>query len=225
MTTISILQHTGQGFINTTNGQLAFGSNVTAGSTILYAVRYFDVGSTYTISDNVNPGNYAQDRVQLLNSDGDTLIIGSYPNVAGGATTLSFKTTLAASKMQAAIVEVAGLQTSSILDQVNSDNNSGTAANSGNVTTTAASELIFSAVALSNDIAETITGSGSTTLLDAVTDPSTTFQCLASGFQIVSSTGIYAGAFAITGSEEWACAVATYKGAVAGDTLMGQICL
>lgn len=216
--TITVLQHTSLGSTFVASNTLAFPSNVTAGSTILFAVRLGDTGFTFTVNDNRNAGNYTQDIVLDLPIDGDRLIIGRMANVAAGATTLTF-TASSATKLGAGIVEVAGLATSSILDKTASATNSSTAPNSGNTaTTTVASEFIYSAVALDNDNAETITGSGSTILLDSISDASTSFQCLAHGYQIVSSVGAYAGAYALTTSEEWACAVATYKSSGGGGT-------
>lgn len=217
--TITVVQHKGADFnTSATSNTLAFTSNVTAGDTIFYAVRYGTTGATFTISDNVDTGNYAQDKVQTLATDGDTVIIGSYANAVGGATTLTFASSSATS-MMVTIVEVSGLATSSILDQTASANSTSTAPNSGNTaTTTVASEFVFSAVGLDGANAETITGAGSTTLLDTVVNSGSGNESFADGYQIVSATGTYAGQYSLTVSEEWAALVATYKTSGGGSS-------
>lgn len=207
---MGVVQHTSTFFGVTTDGGLAFSSNVTAGNTILYAVRFGSTGDTYTISDGLN-GTYAQDKVQTLATDGDTLIIGSLSNVKGGATTLTFSC-VTGTKVAAAIVEVSGVY---VIDKTASANATSTSASSGNTaTTTAADELIFSAVATDNNSAETIAATGGNTALDTVTDSGSSFDILADAYRFVSATGQYAGTFSLTTSEEWACAVATYKSSI-----------
>src|SRR6185437_3107077 len=66
----------------------AFNSNVTAGNFLTAVVRIPATGGTYTISDNLN-GTWSQDKVQILATDGDTLIIASKANTAGGACTVT----------------------------------------------------------------------------------------------------------------------------------------
>lgn len=212
---ITLVQHTAgtyQSGGTSTTGSL---TGVANGDMILVAVRFGTTGATFTVSDSVNAGNYSEDKVQTLATDGDTVAIFSKVNTCAGTCNITITASSSASTSIAmAEVEVSGLASSSYLDQTASANASSTSPNSGNAaTTTTANEFVFSALGLDGANSVTITGAGSTTLLDTATNTSSGNKVYADGYQIVSATGAYAGAYSLTVSEEWAALVATYKGA------------
>lgn len=213
---IALVQHTSNFGSAVTSLSKAFASSVAAGDSIRCGVRFGNTGATYTISDNVNTGsNYNQDVTRTLATDGDTVIIASKDSTAAGTTTVKAQSS-ASTTIAMGIAEYSGIAASASLDKTVSANSTGTAANSGNTaTTTVANELVYSAMGLAGN-GGTVVGSGSTTLLDTVTNTGSGNISFAHGSQIVTVTGTYNGQYTLGTSQEWAVAVATYAAASGG---------
>lgn len=98
----------------------AFDSAVLAGSLIV--VAYSVYGTTTdpsSISDNLNAGNYTQDKKGTQNTNsGDILWLYSYPNSAAGAVTVSFAGP-AAFYQAGVLMEIVAAATSSPVDASN----------------------------------------------------------------------------------------------------------
>ncbi len=125
------------------------------------------------------------------------------PNIAGGSTTVTVKFNQAAAYPDVRILEYSGLDPSAPLDKTVGAAGTGTAANSGSVSTTAASELIFGAGTSGSSF--TTAGSGFTTrminLYGNIAEDKT-----------VNATGSY-NATATDRSGVWAMQVATFRAA------------
>ncbi len=207
---IALVQHTGAAGI----GPLAkaFTSNVTAGSLLVCAVRFGTVGGTYTISDNLN-GAWTKDKTQLIATDGDTVIVASFPNSAGGAITVTANDGASGNQIYLAIAEFSGVATTSPVDGTPAGNNAtGTSATSNNVTPTQSGDLIFGACGVANS--NTFTqGAGFTFLDDAATGGH-----LADEYQILAGSGATAATFTLGASDEYGCIAVAYKVAGSGGT-------
>ena len=183
---------------------VAFPSNITTGNSIIVAIRLGDATSVPVVTDT-GLNTYVEDRRQVVG--GNRAFIFSAHNISGGIANTVTSTVTG----RIAIHEYSGLAASATLDQVNSATGTGTSANSGNVTTTQANELLFGAGATSG-IASFFAGTNYT-LREKV--PATNSR-LATEDRIVSTTGTYSASFTFGATEDWACLIATYKAPAAG---------
>lgn len=212
---ISVVNH-GTAIQTASSSSFAFTvPTVTAGNALVIGAFLGNAPATFSGSDNVNTGKpYLVDVTGGLATDGDACAILSLPGQAGGNTTVTLTASIAGGWF-VTWAEVAGLATSSATDKTAAANSTGTAASSGNTaTTTVANEFVFSFLGLSGVGGGTTVGAGSTTQLDTLANPGSGHQQIADGYQIVSTTGTYAGQYTVSiGTEEWAVLVATYQGA------------
>jgi len=194
-----------------TQAVLAFGANVTAGSSIFVCARINAVGKTITVTDtlgNTYAGSGGTAGDVTNNTAGFQTYLYSAHNSAGGANTV----TLAISgtgRIWMNIAEYSGLATSSTLDQTASATGASAAIDSGaTATTTQASELVIGVGGSNVDNTFTL-GTGFSNLNVAAAGTNR----VAMEGQVVSSTGTYNGTFTILTSTQWVGLVATYKGA------------
>ena len=141
-----VQSNSGPSTIQASNTTVAVSYTVaeTAGDLNLVVVGWGDTTSTISaVSDNRGNG-YA---LALGPTSGSGLRQSIYyaKNIAGGSTTVTVTFNRAAAYPDVRILEYKGLDPSAPLDQAVGAAGTGTAANSGSVTTTAASELIFGA--------------------------------------------------------------------------------
>jgi hypothetical protein len=181
---------------------IAFGSNNTAGNTIIVAVRQgtpTEIG-TVTITDSQGNTYYEVAR-QASNSDHINFIFAAY-NITAGANTVTC-TFDSVRTMRWAIHEYSGIQTRGAVDQTAGAQGTSATASSGNITTTHANALLFGMASVNGD--ETFTAGGSFTDREAVTTK------MATADRIVSATGTYSASFSLSGSDTWAALVAAFK--------------
>jgi hypothetical protein len=177
---------------------VSFASNTTAGDLIVFVVGATNL-STGTISDTAGdsftlatstictgaPCGYA-------NSQSDVYYAS---NINGGADTVNFAWTSAPGNESQAIFEYAGIATSSPVDQINSaiGGPSLTSINTGNITTTQASELLFSSVTTDNGTSSPTVSGGWTEETNGFLDIN--YLSVITADQTVSSIGTYSNTF------------------------------
>jgi IPT/TIG domain len=175
----------------------------TAGNLNVVAVGWNDTTSTVsTISDT--RGNTYTLAVGPTTGTGLRQSIYYAKNIAGGSNTVTVTFNQAAAFVDVRVLEYSGLDTANPLDQATGAAGTGTLANSGAVSTTSASELIFGAGMTSSHY----TGAGSGFITRIITNPDADIA----EDQVVSSTGSYS-ATAPASSSKWVMQVATFRAA------------
>jgi len=145
---ITLLQHAGKDAGTTTSSSLAFPSNNTAGRWIGVAIRAWQAGQTFTVTDT--RGNTYRKAVQL-NETVDMMSVAIYyaENIAGGANTVTVSDTQSGT-LRFAIFEYAGIATSNSLDKAAGAQGTSVNPTSGSVTTTSSGDLVMGVLATAN---------------------------------------------------------------------------
>lgn len=216
---ISFIQFTGGGQSSGPSISKAFTSNVTANSTLI-VTALGDSGNTFTVSDNLNAGNYDTDATGLLPVDGDGLGVFSFKKSAAGACTVTVAST--GNIYTIVIHEFAVDASGAVLDKTSQGYNAGSTsqASGSTATTTAAAELVFGA-AMSANAAPTYSAAGGATLMSNGVIGATNVGT-GTEYQIVAATGAQSSSFTTLASTEWRCFCLTYKAASGGTNLTGQ---
>ena len=175
----------------------------TAGNLNVVAVGWNDATSTVsTISDT--RGNTYTLAVGPTTGTGLRQSIYFAKNIAAGSNTVTVTFNQAAAFVDVRVQEYSGLDTANPLDVAAGAAGTGTLANSGAVTTTSASELIFGAGMTSTHF--TGAGTGFTTRI--ITNPDADIA----EDQVVTNTGTYSATAPAT-SSRWVMQVATFRSA------------
>ncbi len=179
----------------------------TAGDTNIVVVGWGDTSSTISSVTDNRLNSYAL-AVGPTSGTGLRQSIYYAPNIAGGSTTVTVTFNKAAAYPDVRILEYGGLDTSVPLDKSVGAAGTGTTANSGTVSTTTASELIFGAGTSGTKF--TAAGSGFTSrminLYGNIAEDKT-----------VASTGSY-NATATDASGVWVMQVATFRASGQGTS-------
>lgn len=181
--------------------------NVTVGNVILLAVAaHAQVGGTppddFTVSDNL--GN-TWTQIQNDFVSGEFRAAHYRCNITtGGAMTVTFSHASSARRMYLFGFEFV-MAGGSSFDQTNSNNGSGTAVDSGNITTTVADEVMLGSNTDSFNGSPYTEGSGWIEMGD-----STTARGMA-GYRIVSSTGVYSHDATAANSVTWLNLITSYS--------------
>jgi hypothetical protein len=174
-----------------------------AGNLNVVAVGWNDTTSTVTgVSDT--RGNTYTLAIGPTSGTGLRQSIYYARNIAAGSNTVTVTFNQAAVYVDVRVLEYSGLDTATPLDKVAGAAGSGTAASSGAVTTTSASELIFGAGMTTTHF----TGAGSGFVSRIITNPDADIA----EDQTVSSTGTYTATAPAT-SSNWVMQVATFRAA------------
>jgi hypothetical protein len=174
-----------------------------AGNLNIVAVGWNDTTSTVnTISDS--RGNIYTLALGPTTGTGLRQSIYYAKNIAGGSNTVTVTFNQAAAFVDVRALEYSGLDTANPLDVATGAAGTGALANSGGVSTTSASELIFGAGMTTSHF----TGAGSGFVTRIITDPDADIA----EDQVVSSTGSYS-ATAPSTSSNWVMQVATFRAA------------
>ncbi len=120
----------------------AFGSAVATGSLLVAVCSWINAGVTCSVADSIN-GAYTAGPAMV--SSGNNLQLFYFPNSAAGADTVTFSFSGAgAIFIHVAVLEYSGVKTTSPSDGSHEGTgSSGTAPDSGPLTTTGASDLLF----------------------------------------------------------------------------------
>lgn len=199
---------------------------VPAGASILVAFGNGDGGeSGYSVADDAS-NSYT---IDVIDSQPGgvfrTCFLASAHDVSaldeGETITISFGGTEFRNTAIAAYVT--GLETSSVLDQSNSDTGASTTPSSGDITTTQADEIIFGVLNIKNADASEITDDGDYNTIDEIDSGGSTNNTLHLAYRIVSSTETNNFAPTIANSDNWIAIVASYKGAAAAAAADGPV--
>jgi hypothetical protein len=187
---------------------------VVAGHHVIVAVAYGQA-STRTVTVADSKGNtYQQDAAADLTT-GQTphaLIFSSHITtqlVAGDTITVTFSAS--ASVPICGAYEYSGIASSSWLDQTATATGTGTTASSGNITTTAASEVLVGVICNGGVSLATATVEAGWSEADNVSTAGA--KNIEVEDLVVFATGTHAATAALSGSNDWAAVVASYKAA------------
>jgi glucose/arabinose dehydrogenase len=186
---------------------LAYNGAQTAGNTNIVAVGWNDTTATITsVTDAA--GNVYQAASPLTRGSGLSQAIYYARNIkaaAAGANTVTVRFSAAASFADVRVTEYSGLDPLNPLDATASAAGSGTAANSGNLTTTAANELIFGAGMTTG--AFTGAAAGFTTRIITPIDADIAVD------RNVTTVGAYSAGAVQGGSAQWVMQAASFRAA------------
>src|SRR5947207_5166609 len=148
---ITLVQHRSRDAGTTTSSALAFPASTTMGHFIAVVIRAGRSGQVFTVTDS--RGNVYQLAVRFdVTGDlpnGSTLGILYVPAISGGATTVTVSMPTAGT-LRFAILEYAGLATTSVLDGATATQGTSAAPSSGTVTTAANGDLLLGAIMTGN---------------------------------------------------------------------------
>lgn len=204
---ISIVQHTSKDAGSVTSSTLAFGSNNTAGNFIAVCIRIGTEPSiTITVSDS-NSNTYAS-ALQFNDTTGiNTVAIVYAANIAGGANTITVSYAGGSATLRFSIAEYSGVVTSSPVDVTGSNQGTGTALDSGSVTTTTNGDLIIGVMVNANGRTWTA-GTGYTSEEQV---PTGATSKLMFEDKIQSTSGAVSASATISSSDQWSAGIATFK--------------
>ncbi len=177
-------------------------------------------GSTNTVTVSDTAGNtYTKDADQnnTGGSGGVRIVVFSAPvtNALSSGNTITLSVGTPSQRMTMRALSVSGVMTPK--DMSGSAQGSGTSANSGSVTTTAADELLIGAIGASFSPTDITAGSGWTS--SGAVQSSGQGTSLLPMYRIVSAIGSYSATGSLSGSDSWSAAIATYKATPSTATL------
>ena len=210
---IALVQHVSRDAGTTTSATLPLTTNNAAGNWIGVAIRAGRTGQTFAVSDS--RGNVYRSAVQFnVTVDtpaGDTLAIFYAENVTSGANTITVSQSTSTT-LRFAILEYRGIAASNSLDGAIAAQGTSAAPNSGNLTTSAAGDLLFGAIVTANGASPT-TGSGYTIEERVPTAPGTK---LLIEDRIQPAAGTAVANASLGASDKWAAALTAFKAATTG---------
>ena len=197
--------------------------SILSGDLIVASIRGGSAAGVYTVSDNLNAGNYTQALLQQDSGNGRTLGIFYMPNstvAASGALTITV-TVSTAQPLACNGIVYTGAATTNVLDQTNSSIfNSGTSTpSSGNITTTVSGDVLVGSVLLDSSATVTVS-SESTGFTQELNDTLGTASHLHlhTAQDILSGTSTIAYSPTLSGPITGVIGIASFKPAVAGVT-------
>ena len=205
---ITLVQHTSRDAGTATSSTLAFATSNSAGNWIGVAIRAGRAGQTFAVTDS--RGNTYRPAVQFnVTVDtpvGDTLAVFYAENVQSGANIITVSQSTSTT-LRFAILEYRGIATSNSLDGAIAAQGTSTAPNSGNITTTAAGDLLLGAIVTANEATPTA-GSGYTLEERVPAAPNT--KLLVEDRQ-QAAAGAAAANASLGASDKWASALVAFK--------------
>ena len=205
-TNISLVQSNAAEGTGTSTVVASFNSNNTAGNLIIVAVRISSLTTTVGIADTqTNTYSSAISQPQATNTHQIQIFYAA--NVKAGANTVTATYSASDNHPWMAIYEYSGLTTISPLDQVAGAQGSNATPNSGLTPSTIASnELVFAELGLPAASAAVVTPGLGFTLRQQDVNTSRA----ATEDMVVGASNQYAGSFALSGTQTWSAAVATF---------------
>lgn len=196
------------------------GSATTVGNHVIVAIMGHASDRTVTVADDAG-NTYQSDKHGTAGGSGPFITVLSAKQASSLASGAKLTLTFTGGTMNAVQVvayEYSGLAATSWLDQVNAGTATSNAANSGNVITTTAAELLFGVVGWENSSASSATG---WTKVDEFDNVLSTSKSMLTEENIVSATGTYAATATLVSSPLWCAVAVTYK--AASGTTVGPV--
>jgi hypothetical protein len=179
---------------------LAYGSDVLAGSLLMFAIRIGGAGTAITgITDSLGSTWQA---ALTFGPTGQRLEIWYAMNSGAGPNTVTITASNSSNSLRWVIAEYSGLALAGALDQVNAAEGVGTDADTGTVTTTFAEELL---VVVAIDAIDATPGAG-------YTQREMLFTRILLADQSVSSLVTTSGTATYPASQGWDIGIATFEG-------------
>ena len=172
-------------------------------------------GGTVTVSGG--GGTWTSDAsgtyVEFLSNHGD-VDISSAPNNSGGTNTITSTDSISPGGGTVAVaLEFSGMATSSMLDAAGTlKTGTLTPATTNSLTNTNANDVFIALLGQGGSGAMTGSGTG-WTFPAGGEETSNSFPCMATGYDIVSSTGAQSPSWSLAGSANWATIMVCYKAA------------
>lgn len=188
----------------------AFGSNVTAGNSIVCCWRHGGNGRTVTLSDGLSNVYVSSATSSYDGVDGSTTGIGYALNINGGACTPNLHITGASTTLRFSCSEFSGVSSSSALDKTASTNGSSNAPASGAVTPSIDGELLYACTHIA--AIDTFTA-GTDFTINTTVIATAGSQRLASERYIQPTAASHNGNFSTTNSNTWTANLVTLTAA------------
>src|SRR5882762_1186692 len=203
---ITLVQHTSKDAGTTTTSSLSFTSVNTAGNLIAVCVRGgLSSSQVFTVVDS-NGNTYRQASQIGFTASAVTLAIYYAENAKGGANTVTVSDTVSG-PLRFAILEYSGVAVANSLDASVTATGTGTAASSGNLTTTASGDLLLGTIATADST--TFTAASGYTLIDIV--PATPNTKLVTEDQVQATAGTTSAGASLAASGNWGVVLAAFK--------------
>lgn len=194
---------------STTSVALTLANAVAVGDTVVVAVGWgANTGTSRSVTDT---GGNTYSEITIANNGGSTFAALYWAHVTTGLNvgdSITFHTTQSVNSVTVGAYDYSGLQVAPLDQSIEAAAGTSTPnPSSGNVTTTAANELLF--CVLAHGSLTPTAGTGFTALDHNGTESSHFFD---TEHQIVSSAGSYAGTWTLS-AQTWSTVFATFKGA------------
>lgn len=200
---------------------LTFDSNVTAGSIIIAFGNCFNASDGGLAVTDDNSNTYIETFESGYGGDSRNVAVASYVQNANSGSTTVTMTGDANSFYTLVIVEVSGVQTSTVLDQSSDNTGTSTDPDSGNVTTTEDDEYLIGGFAQDSQVTS-ITEDSPWVLIFEEEDQASNMP-ISVIEQIVSSTLTESAGWTLGDSVGWWGAILTFEGTAAGGRIMSSL--
>ncbi|MGC4050554.1 MAG: DUF4082 domain-containing protein [Paludibaculum sp.] len=206
---IALVQRTSGSVVTTSQIALALPSAVAAGNLIVVGVSCWpSAPATVAITDTLG-NTYALAGTTRKTSFGAYTGIYYAVSARAGANTVTFKTATGGSELSMIVAEFSGANAVSPLDGSAGATGSSATPSSGNMTPTAAGDLV---IGVGTHDSTDVTSAGTGFTLVAVTNEnSSTYQPLAMDYKIQATATAVAATFSLSKSDSWAQAGALFK--------------
>jgi hypothetical protein len=208
---IALVQHAGLDAGTTITASLAFTSSNTAGNWIAVGIRAgLSSAQVFTVKDS--NGNTYKPAAQLgFTASAVTMAIYYAESIKGGANTVTVTGTVSG-PLRIAVLEYSGVAPTNSLDATAMAQGNTASPNSGNLTTTAAGDLLLGAIATTNP--GTFTAASGYTIEDRV--PAVPNTKLITEDQIQTAAGLASAGATLTASDNWGVVLGAFKAAGGG---------
>ncbi len=202
---IALVQKVGRDAGTTSSTTVTFPASTTAGNFIAVAVRASGVDQVFTVTDST--GNQYLKAAQFnVAQDGVSLGIFYSENIRGGSNTVTVASTKSGTQ-RVSILEYSGVAASGSLDVTAVASGTGTAPNSGTVTTTTSGALLLGVLMTANP--STVTAGNGFTVRDVVS------QKLLVEDGVQQQAGPAAANATLGGSDIWGMLMAAFRPGIA----------
>ena len=206
---VTLVQHRSLDGGTATSSSLAFSANNGAGNFIAVVIRAGGSGAGLTVTDS--RANTYRQAARFTSGTDHTGAIYYAENIRSGANTVNVSVS-AASTLRFAILEYAGVATSSALDRAVTSVGTSTSPSSGTLTTTTSGDLLLGAITINNNV-NVVAGAGYT-IRQSV--PALPGAKMIAEDRILASAGTASAAGTLSVASPWGAALAAFKAAPAG---------